>query len=132
MSGYFLARLDRFGMNKIFFMTLFFIKRSRLVSPDFKWSGLDIFVRFSNGKNKMAATIRNPDRTFLTASLDRFGIKNILFKTLFFTKRSRLVDHSKSGRKSPVFEWLKQNGRLSLDRFGMNKIFFMTLISKTV
>ena len=54
-SENFSAGLDRFGMNKIFFMTLFFIKRSRLVSPDFKWSGLDLFVRISNGKNKMAA-----------------------------------------------------------------------------
>jgi hypothetical protein len=31
LSGFFLARLDRFGTNKIFFMTLFFIKWSRLV-----------------------------------------------------------------------------------------------------
>jgi hypothetical protein len=36
--------LDRFVMNKIFFMTLFIIKRSRLAlqKPDF-------FVRLSNG-----------------------------------------------------------------------------------
>jgi hypothetical protein len=41
-----LASLDRFGMNKIFFITLFFIKRSRLKSgqksPDFKWSGFQM------------------------------------------------------------------------------------------
>ncbi len=47
----------------------------------------------------MAATIRNPDRTFLTASLDRFGIKNILFMPLFFIKRSRLA----TGHECPVF-----------------------------
>ncbi len=51
------ASLDRFGMNKIFVMAHFFIKRSRLVwiqftldqpttiqnpdtNPDFKWLGL--------------------------------------------------------------------------------------------
>ncbi len=43
----------------------------------------------------MAATIRNPDRTFLTASLDRFGIKNILFmplinKTVYASNRTRM------------------------------------------
>jgi hypothetical protein len=47
----------------------------------------------------MAATIRNPDRTFLTASLDRFGIKNILFMPLFFIQRSRLA----TGHECPVF-----------------------------
>jgi hypothetical protein len=47
---FFIASLDRFAMNKIFFMTLFFIKRSRLAiqnpdtnvwfsnGPDIKWS----------------------------------------------------------------------------------------------
>jgi hypothetical protein len=34
-----IRNLDRFVMNKIFFMTLFFLKRSRLVDP---------FVQFSN------------------------------------------------------------------------------------
>jgi hypothetical protein len=90
------------------------------------------------------------DRTFLAASLDRFGIKNILFMTLFFIKWSRLVDHSKSGQKSPVFRqkspvfkckkmaaimaailfshWKTGPDILaSLDRFVMNKIFFMAL-----
>ncbi len=40
---FFIASLDHFVMNKIFFMTLFFIKRSMLVTghfcPVFKWSG---------------------------------------------------------------------------------------------
>jgi hypothetical protein len=49
----------------------------------------------------MAATIRNPDQTFLTASLDRFGIKNILFMLPFFIKRSLLV----AGHECPVFKW---------------------------
>jgi hypothetical protein len=31
-TGYFLTSLNRFGMNKIFFMALFFIKRSRLAT----------------------------------------------------------------------------------------------------
>ncbi len=44
------------------------------------------FVRFANG-----GTIWKPDRTFLTASLDHFGIKHILFMTLFFIKQSRLA-----------------------------------------
>jgi hypothetical protein len=30
------------------------------MSLDFKWSGLDLFVRFSNGKNKMAAILFLP------------------------------------------------------------------------
>jgi hypothetical protein len=37
----------------------------------------------------------------ILASLDRFGIKNILFMTLFFIKWSRPA----TGQKSPVFEW---------------------------
>jgi hypothetical protein len=44
-TGHFLTSLVHFVMNKIFFMTLFFIKRSRLATiriPDKK-------VRFSNG-----------------------------------------------------------------------------------
>jgi hypothetical protein len=45
-TGHFsLASVDRFGMNKIFVITLFF-KRSRLKSgqksPDFKWSGFQM------------------------------------------------------------------------------------------
>ena len=35
----------------------------------------------------------------ILASLDRFGIKNILFMTLFFIKRSMLV----TGHECPVF-----------------------------
>jgi hypothetical protein len=54
------------------------------MSPVFKWSGPDLFVRFSNGGSHFVFTIRNPDRTFLTASLDRFIQKNILFMTLFY------------------------------------------------
>ncbi len=38
-------------------------------------------------------SIQNLDRTFLTASLDRFG------KILLLIKQSRLVDHSKTGRR---------------------------------
>jgi hypothetical protein len=44
-SDIFLTSLDRFVMNKIFFMTFLFIKRSRLATirnPDF-------WVRLSNG-----------------------------------------------------------------------------------
>jgi hypothetical protein len=40
------SSLDRFVMNKMFFMTLFFIKRSRLKSgpksPGFKWSSFQM------------------------------------------------------------------------------------------
>jgi hypothetical protein len=50
-----MARLDRFGTNKIFFMALFFIKWSRLV---FTIRKPDLFVRFSNGKNRTAAKTR--------------------------------------------------------------------------
>jgi hypothetical protein len=45
-------------------------------------------------------TIRKPDRTFLTASLDGFGMKKIFFMTLFFIKRSRLA----TGQNGPVFK----------------------------
>jgi hypothetical protein len=38
---------------------------------------------------------------FVTSSLDRFGIKNILFVTLFFIKRSRLA----TGLFCLAFEW---------------------------
>jgi hypothetical protein len=41
---FFIASLDRFVMNKIFFMTLFLIKRSRLANRN-----PDTNVRFSNG-----------------------------------------------------------------------------------
>jgi hypothetical protein len=37
-------------------------------------------------------------------------MNKILVMTLFFIKRSRLVDHSKTRQIGPVFEWLKQNG----------------------
>jgi hypothetical protein len=47
----FITSLDCFVMNKIFFMTLFFIKRSRLVTIQNPYKK----VRFSNGKNKMAS-----------------------------------------------------------------------------
>jgi hypothetical protein len=43
-----LTSLDRFGMNKIFFMTLFFIKGSRLATirnPEF-------WVRLSNARDR--------------------------------------------------------------------------------
>jgi hypothetical protein len=53
------ASLDRFtnkGHKNILFMTKWF----RLVSPDIKWPGLGLFVRFSNGKNKMAAILFLP------------------------------------------------------------------------
>jgi hypothetical protein len=40
-TGFFPASLDSFVTNKIFFMTLFFIKRSRLV--------LGLFFRLSDG-----------------------------------------------------------------------------------
>jgi hypothetical protein len=45
------SSLDRFGMNKIFFMALFFIKRSRLAirNPDFfSWFQM---VRLSNDRD---------------------------------------------------------------------------------
>ncbi len=64
-------------------------------------SGPTIFVRFANGGGHFVFTIQNPDRIFLTASLDRFGIKNILFMPLFFIKRSMLV----TGHECPVFKW---------------------------
>jgi hypothetical protein len=60
------------------------------VSPDFKWLGLDLFVRISNGKNKMAAKTRWSTIRNILASLDRFinkGHKNILF----MPKRSTLA-----------------------------------------
>jgi hypothetical protein len=47
-------------------------------------------VRFSNGSH-LVFSIRNTDQTFLTASLDRFD------NFLLLIKRSRLVDHSKTG-----------------------------------
>ncbi len=49
---FFLTSLDRFGINKIFFMTLFFIKRSKLVTirnPDMT-SGFRM-IRLSNGRD---------------------------------------------------------------------------------
>ena len=49
-SENFLASLDRFGMNKIFFMTLFFIKRSRLAP----FETLTQKSGFRMVKNKMA------------------------------------------------------------------------------
>jgi hypothetical protein len=47
-TGYFITSQDCFGMNKIFFMALFFIKGSRLVDhsksgqigPYFQWSDI--------------------------------------------------------------------------------------------
>jgi hypothetical protein len=55
-------------------------------------------VRYSN-------PIRKPDWTFLTTSLDCFIMNKIFGMTLFFIKRSRLVDHLKTGPICLVFEW---------------------------
>ncbi len=45
-TGHFLTSLNRFAINKIFFITLFFIKRSRLAtgqkSPVLEWSGIQM------------------------------------------------------------------------------------------
>jgi hypothetical protein len=102
-------------MKKIYLWPLL-IKRSRLVSPDFKWSGLDLLVRISNGKNKMAAKTRWPTIQNILASLHRFinkGHKNILF----MPKQSRLasgffcLDFKWSGfqivrlSNGPAFKW---------------------------
>ena len=70
-----------------------------------------------SGFQMVDMAIRNPDysKTGHFFSLDRF-IKNE--KIVFFIKWSRL-NHSKSGPKSPVFEW-----SISLDRFICKEIFF--------
>ncbi len=78
-------------------MTLFFIKRSRLGptirNPDYL-SEFHIFVRFSNGQNKMAAKTRWPN---ILASLNRF-VGNKIFVITVFIKRSRLATiRDKSG-----------------------------------
>ncbi len=57
------------------------------------------FVRISNGGGHFVSTIRNPDRTFLTASLDRFGMNKIFFMAIFFIKRSMLANRT----RRPVF-----------------------------
>jgi hypothetical protein len=65
--------------------------------PDIFITSLDRFG-IKNGRNKMAANLEailfldhlktGPNNS---ASLDHFGIKNILFVTLFFIKQSRLA-----------------------------------------
>jgi hypothetical protein len=50
-------------------------------------------------------TIWNPDYLSVSANLDRFGIKNILFMTLFFIKRTRLATDKKVRfTNGPVFK----------------------------
>ena len=61
----------------------------------------DIYVRFSNG----------------TTSLGRFIYTK---KKIFIIKWPRLVDHSKTGRFCPVFEW-----SISLSRFLYTKYFYL-------
>jgi hypothetical protein len=63
------------------------------VSPDFKWSGPDLFVRISNG---LAAILFLPFeiRTgYFLASLNRFGMNKIFFITI---KLSRLANQTQS------------------------------------
>jgi hypothetical protein len=87
----FLNSLDRFSIKNILFMTLFFIKRSRLATI---WK-LDWNVRFSNGfGGHFVSTIWNRDRIFL-ATLDRFirkGHKKYFFhaKTVYASNRTFL------------------------------------------
>jgi hypothetical protein len=87
---FFPAKLDCFEMNKIFVMTLFFIKRSRLVKSSRIGPVLQYLSSF-----RMVKTRWLPKK-YLT-SLDRFinkGHKNILF----MPKWSRLV----TGNECPL------------------------------
>jgi hypothetical protein len=80
-------------MNIIFFMTLFFMKWSRLVVF------CQVFKCFG-GHFAFDGPV------FEWLRLDRFGI-NKIFLLLLLIKRSRLVDHSKTDEIGPVFEWLR-------------------------
>jgi hypothetical protein len=57
---------------------------------------------------------------FLNTSLDHFVIKYFLFMTPLLIKRSRLVDHSKTGPICPVFEWFVN--QFTLDQFACQTI----------
>jgi hypothetical protein len=67
-TGYFLTSLDRFGKKNILFMTIFFIKRSRLgptiwnlyYVSSFQIVGLTIFVPFLNGSGSIQGEL-NPN-----------------------------------------------------------------------
>jgi hypothetical protein len=67
-------------------------------------------VRLSNGPVLEWSVLQYLTKPDISASLDPFGMNKIFCITLFFIKRSRLVYHSKTRQKSPVFEWSKQDG----------------------
>ncbi len=77
-----------------------------------KYVQILISVRFSNGGSHLVLAIRNPDRTFLTASLDRFGIKkyfiydSFLYKTVYTSNRTQMSGF-RSVRISNGRDWHK-------------------------
>jgi hypothetical protein len=90
----------------------------------------------------MAAILFLPSESrtvvFLTSSLDRCEIKNILFITLFFLKWSRLA----TGLFCPVFEWSSfrmvqlSNGRdwhkIELDKTGQSGFWMLTVVQNSI
>jgi hypothetical protein len=140
-----LTYLSGFRMVK----TRWLLKTRYSIQPNTGLSGIRmaIFRTLFGSGYQMAAILflpfENQTEVFLTSSLDYFDIKNILFMTIFFKKRSRLGPTIWKPDLCPVFEWfgrhfvfaiwkLDRKFSASLDRFGMNKIFLMTLTNKTV
>jgi hypothetical protein len=67
--------------------------------PAFEWSFLGHFLGPAFGYHLKSGPF------FFPASLDRFGIKNILFITLFFIKWSRLIlEHDVRVSNGPTFK----------------------------
>jgi hypothetical protein len=80
------TNLECFVMNKIFFMTIFFINRFSLVI--IRWP--DKYVRISGHDLITKQLWCNQRFNIQTTKLDHFIIKKIFFMTLFFMKLSSL------------------------------------------
>jgi hypothetical protein len=69
------------------------------ICPVFKWS------KTRQNSRHFVLTIRKPDQSFLTTSLDHFVKNNLLIMTLLLIKQSRLVVKSGFWQQSCLSHW---------------------------
>jgi hypothetical protein len=103
-----------------------------------QWTSENWTVQISNGHLSDTnlcpdfECIRNPDRTFLAACLDRF-VMNKIFLWPSIINRSRLVDHSKSGHDVWIQMVRYSNARdwheIESDKTGQSGFQMLTLYS---
>jgi hypothetical protein len=84
-----------------------------LLSPVFEWLKQDGNQTIRK-PDQIAQFLNGKDRPCQKKSLDPFGMNKIFVMTLLLTKRSRLIDHSKTG----------PNFSAKLNHFAHKKYFF--------